>query len=205
MKKLIGKQSKLDLNKNGKLDAEDFRMLRGKKMQNGGGVETIEQIKKKIFLSADNEYKYRGSYIIAKSPSLKNKLFDVGTPNGRIEYKSVSLEEAKSFIDEQYDKEYANGGQLNEMFPENDAMSYDTGGGISDSDFERDYKKVKNHIKEGYGNIDSDYVEYTWENLSDITYSAIEDKLIKRLRKDGLLKYAQGGSTSGWCYSIGGL
>jgi hypothetical protein len=35
MKKLTGNQSKLDLNKNGKLDAEDFKMLRSNKMAKG--------------------------------------------------------------------------------------------------------------------------------------------------------------------------
>lgn len=30
-KKLIGKQKKLDMNKNGRLDKQDFRMLRSKK------------------------------------------------------------------------------------------------------------------------------------------------------------------------------
>jgi len=34
--KLIGKQKNLDVNKNGKLDAEDFKMLRGEKMAKGG-------------------------------------------------------------------------------------------------------------------------------------------------------------------------
>ena len=37
MKKLTGNQSKLDLNKNGKLDSNDFKMLR-KKKGNGGGT-----------------------------------------------------------------------------------------------------------------------------------------------------------------------
>jgi hypothetical protein len=36
--KLIGKQKNLDVNKNGKLDAEDFKMLRGEKMADGGEV-----------------------------------------------------------------------------------------------------------------------------------------------------------------------
>jgi hypothetical protein len=36
--KLVGKQKNLDVNKNGKLDAEDFKMLRGKKMADGGEV-----------------------------------------------------------------------------------------------------------------------------------------------------------------------
>jgi len=38
MKKLTGNQSKLDLNKNGKLDSQDFKMLRGNKMANGGSL-----------------------------------------------------------------------------------------------------------------------------------------------------------------------
>ena len=84
-------------------------------------------------------------------------------------------------------------------------LNYAKGGGVSDSDFERDYKKVKKHIEDGYGNIDSGYVETTWENLSDITYSAIDDKLIKRLSKDGLLNYAKGGDIGECYYSIGGL
>ena len=37
--KLVGKQKKLDVNKNGKLDAEDFKMLRGDKMAKGGAVK----------------------------------------------------------------------------------------------------------------------------------------------------------------------
>jgi hypothetical protein len=36
--KLVGKQKNLDVNKNGKLDAEDFKMLRGEKMADGGLV-----------------------------------------------------------------------------------------------------------------------------------------------------------------------
>jgi hypothetical protein len=47
MKKLTGNQSKLDLNKNGKLDAEDFKMLRGNKMAKGStvkGADYYEQL-----------------------------------------------------------------------------------------------------------------------------------------------------------------
>jgi hypothetical protein len=36
--KLVGKQKNLDVNKNGKLDAEDFKMLRGEKMAKGGKI-----------------------------------------------------------------------------------------------------------------------------------------------------------------------
>jgi len=72
----------------------------------------------------------------------------------------------------------------------NDKTIMKDGGSVGgDDDFENDYKKVKQHIKEGYGNIDSDYIETTWENMSDIAYSTIEDKLVKRLQKDKLFNY----------------
>jgi hypothetical protein len=41
--KLVGKQKKLDLNKNGKLDAEDFKMLRGEKMAKGGETKDVKE------------------------------------------------------------------------------------------------------------------------------------------------------------------
>ena len=42
--KLIGNQKKLDVNKNGKLDAQDFKMLRGK-MAMGGKVKFADKVK----------------------------------------------------------------------------------------------------------------------------------------------------------------
>lgn len=41
--KLVGKQKNLDVNKNGKLDAEDFKMLRGEKMTDGGLVVNSDE------------------------------------------------------------------------------------------------------------------------------------------------------------------
>lgn len=49
--KLIGKQKNLDLNKNGRLDAEDFKMLRGEKMAMGAKVtfnDKVSSIKKSL-------------------------------------------------------------------------------------------------------------------------------------------------------------
>ena len=43
--KLVGKQKKLDVNKNGKLDAEDFKMLRKGKMAMGGKVKFEDKVK----------------------------------------------------------------------------------------------------------------------------------------------------------------
>jgi|TARA_R110002012_G_scaffold136394_1_gene290724 hypothetical protein len=40
MAKLKGKQRKLDKNKNGRIDAQDFKMLRGSKMYGGGKLKT---------------------------------------------------------------------------------------------------------------------------------------------------------------------
>lgn len=162
--------------KNGNFFLTQKKMSKGSTVANGGGIESVEQIKKKIFLSADNEYKYRGSYIIANSPSVKNKLFDVGTPNGRIEYKSVSLEEAKSFIDEQYDKEYAKGSTI------------EVGRGVI-------VKYDKNSkmwcVTESNGEPIEEYVN---------KHNAIA--LAESLNN----KYANGGNTSsGYSYSIGGL
>jgi hypothetical protein len=47
--KLVGKQKKLDVNKNGKLDAEDFKMLRGEKMAKGGQVKIGDKFYDKKF------------------------------------------------------------------------------------------------------------------------------------------------------------
>jgi hypothetical protein len=48
--KLVGKQKNLDVNKNGKLDAEDFKMLRkGKKMAKGGQVKIGDKFYDKKF------------------------------------------------------------------------------------------------------------------------------------------------------------
>jgi hypothetical protein len=43
--RLVGKQKNLDVNKNGKLDADDFKMLRGEKMAMGGKVKFEDKVK----------------------------------------------------------------------------------------------------------------------------------------------------------------
>jgi hypothetical protein len=211
--KLIGKQKNLDLNKNGKLDSEDFKMIRGK-MKDGGKVGNDEKTIGTWLLNSPD-----GRKIIKKSKSaneLKNNSIEyikkgniISSQYGNIDNKKINknIDWEYIFKHTKYSYKFNNGGGLAdvpESFPSNDAVSYKTGG-VSDSDFEKDYKKVKNHIKNGVGTIDSGYVETTWENMSDITYSAIEDKLMRRLEKDGLFNYANGGSTKGFEYTIGGL
>jgi hypothetical protein len=56
--KLVGKQKNLDVNKNGKLDAEDFKMLRGEKMAKGGEVADIAKVKKSLISKAKSKGLY---------------------------------------------------------------------------------------------------------------------------------------------------
>ena len=56
--------------------------------------------------------------------------------------------------------------------------------------FESDYKEIIKHIKSGFGWIDPDYVQETWENTSDIDFEIIKTELYKRLIKDNLLWFA---------------
>lgn len=69
---LKGNQKKLDVNKNGKLDAEDFKMLRsGKKMAKGGGMKDIGFENSNLYL-----------YGFGKD-SNGNTIVKVGFPNQR--------------------------------------------------------------------------------------------------------------------------
>jgi hypothetical protein len=88
--RLVGKQKNLDVNKNGKLDSEDFKMLRGEKMADGGYMadggwidevlREIEQIKKKY-------PKSKVSYYFAKNGNGKNYVIEA-KENGKVVYSS---------------------------------------------------------------------------------------------------------------------
>ena len=63
-KTLVGKQKNLDVNKNGKLDAEDFKMLRAKKMADGGEIVKDWELKSNgryyaTFFLKKNDPRYR--------------------------------------------------------------------------------------------------------------------------------------------------
>jgi hypothetical protein len=62
--KLVGKQKNLDVNKNGKLDAEDFKMLRGDKMADGGMMDVVNteviKVKGNIMGTTSLELKIKG-------------------------------------------------------------------------------------------------------------------------------------------------
>lgn len=58
-----------------------------------------------------------------------------------------------------------------------------------DPQFEDDMSKMINHIKRGYGWIDPEYIQKTWEMASDIPFGEVEDKVLDILVKAGLSKY----------------
>jgi hypothetical protein len=178
MKKLIGKQSNLDLNKNGKLDSQDFKMLRNKKEWGG----TAESSETGVSIGGENQssmYKTGGEIKFTKtnfnSHENHNPEYDIleGYIDGdtfityakKVKGDNVGKESMEYYSGENYvvgskkkslsknfkednipakykpywnklkemyeNKTYANGGELNEMFPENDAMSYEDGGSTS--------------------------------------------------------------------------
>jgi hypothetical protein len=76
--KLVGGQKKLDLNKNGKLDAEDFKMLRSDKMETGGEVGDLKWVKRGDMYFANGKNKYDivkglNSYTLNVNGKVKSK------------------------------------------------------------------------------------------------------------------------------------
>ena len=195
MKKLIGKQSNLDLNKNGKLDSQDFKMLRSKKAYGG----TAESSETGTFIGGEN-----ASSMYKKGGNLKKKANYV--PNYMVQ--SVEVErkgkttdiDGANVLDGVYVKKgvkFAKGGDLANMpesFPETDAMSYKNGGGVGDKlppakiygeNLGKAIEKfniTESEARKRYGN----FTINQWKEL-------LGDKM------------ATGGLTSNWCYSIGGL
>jgi len=58
--------------------------------------------------------------------------------------------------------------------------------------FEMDYTEMVKQIKSGYGWIDPQYVEETWENmnLNSIEFNLVKDEVLNRLIKAGLLYHS---------------
>ncbi len=70
---LKGQQHKIDANKNNKIDAHDFKLLRAKKEVKKEEVESIDELKKSTL----------GSYIKKASTNLSNQSFDHGEDEHR--------------------------------------------------------------------------------------------------------------------------
>jgi len=91
--KLVGKQKKLDVNKNGKLDAEDFKMLRGEKMAKGGKLKingddfsflldlTDKELSKKLDLIRKQQDINGKQYLAAKEKNESTKKFEDSRKN----------------------------------------------------------------------------------------------------------------------------
>ena len=58
-----------------------------------------------------------------------------------------------------------------------------------DPQFEDDMSKMINHIVRGYGYIDPEYVQQTWEMASDIPFGEVQDKVFAELVRAGLTNY----------------
>jgi len=119
---LKGNQKKLDLNKNGKLDAEDFKILRGNKMAQGGGVG-----EDKIYFSVDDDkldellfdnfreyvdYKDINGDMYYVMEQKKYDLFiDLAMSNG---FDVNELIYVSEYLPDENDGEYAKGGRVGE-------------------------------------------------------------------------------------------
>ena len=88
--KLIDKQKNLDLNKNGKLDAEDFKMIRGEKMAHGGKVHFKDKVKaiqdrlKGTKVKGKYQSKYGKKYDIAEAHEAAEKIAGAMMRNERM-------------------------------------------------------------------------------------------------------------------------
>jgi hypothetical protein len=96
--RLVGKQKNLDVNKNGKLDAEDFKMLRGEKMAKGGEISKESVLGVKDWNKFDDAtyttYQYKDNTISPIYYEKYTKKYDLGSKRGHGE-KYKTLKEAK--------------------------------------------------------------------------------------------------------------
>jgi uncharacterized protein YdcH (DUF465 family) len=56
--------------------------------------------------------------------------------------------------------------------------------------FDSDMKNLISHIKDGVGWISKDYVEDTWDNISNIPYKNVSKKILDSLKKQRLVREA---------------
>jgi hypothetical protein len=115
--KLVGKQKKLDVNKNGKLDAEDFKMLRGEKMAKGGKVD-FDKVKTKYATQDINLLQKEGAMAITDTKKgvlfgeHKGGVFSFTTKDGKNIF-SGNKQEAIEFVKDNYQVEQmADGGMI---------------------------------------------------------------------------------------------
>ena len=219
--KLIGKQANLDMNKNGKLDKEDFQILRGKKMADGGEVRqsSIDYAAKRM---ADNP-----NWTNEKLSEGYNKLkFDLSELNagylkpskvigGGYKSSAVAKRLAKAWLEDRID-EYkkaleirgvmADGGMMEDggeirRFDRHQQMDDDTRGEILDTINEfyliDGFRNLQNYLYglfDGYDYSQTDRFKDTMKELN-VKHKALHDRIEKIYNKiDGYSfeKYADG-------------
>jgi hypothetical protein len=91
--RLVGKQKNLDLNKNGKLDSEDFKMLRRRKMSKGGTLDyskisniEVEGIDKNDYPDFSDAYIYYAEY---DGEPMTDKQIEELNENGEFVYEQI--------------------------------------------------------------------------------------------------------------------
>jgi hypothetical protein len=111
-----------------------------------------------------------------------------------------------------------NGGQLNETFPSNDAMSYKTGGGVGKYEklvkdnwdeitysYETGGSKLPKTISSGDAEGFLEEFDDSFSNMSEEEQSKAITKFKNAFKSVRTTKMEMGGSTKGFEYSIGGL
>jgi hypothetical protein len=88
--KLVGKQKNLDVNKNGKLDTEDFKMLRGEKMADGGETK----MPYKEFEETLREYEIEGGFGKIKEKGYEMYYLPNGNPYLNTKFKHRNKKKA---------------------------------------------------------------------------------------------------------------
>jgi hypothetical protein len=99
---LVGKQKNLDVNHNGKLDAEDFKMLRGEKMAEGGVTEKeVVESNAEMVLSKIKEVHHHADElgdIVSKNSDIEAWVV------AKIERASTDLSDITHYLDGQHEK-----------------------------------------------------------------------------------------------------
>jgi len=100
--KLIGKQKNLDVNKNGKLDTEDFKMLRKQRMAEGGITEKeVVDSNAQMVLSQIKAVKHHAdelSQVVSKNSDIEAWVV------AKIERASTDLSDITHYLDGQHEK-----------------------------------------------------------------------------------------------------